>query len=199
MKFNIDRVKGFSDGFIAIIITLMILEIPIPNAINQTELFIFFKALFIYGTSFMIIAIQQKRHHYLIDDLTSISNTGICKNMLWLLSLSFIPIFMKWLIDSTFNIVPAFGYSVVCLINDFSIRFLFLQILKENPEHQIIQITQYREQFSLKHIFIFICILCIISVIALIYPRIAMICFIIFPTIMSSKQCLTDKEHEKRI
>lgn len=54
MEQSLDRLKGFSDAFIAIIITLMVLEIPLPQDMNQIELLSFAKALLIYVASFLL-------------------------------------------------------------------------------------------------------------------------------------------------
>lgn len=199
MNVNIDRIKGFSDGFIAIIITLMILEIPIPDRIIKTELLVFLKALFIYGASFIIIARQWKRHYYLIDDIKSISNIGICENMIWLFSLSLIPIFMKWVIEFPFSIIPALGYFIVYLLNDLSISILFLQLLKENPEHQINHNIENQEYFSLKHIIILVCIIFAILAISFNYLQFSIICFIVFPTVMSSKKLLVNRKNNTHL
>ena len=63
----ISRIAGFSDGLIAIIITLMVLEILIPGEIKMTEIIEFAKAIIIYFASFVVIGTQWNRHHFLLE------------------------------------------------------------------------------------------------------------------------------------
>lgn len=74
MEQSLDRLKGFSDAFIAIIITLMVLEISLPQDMNQIELWSFAKALLIYVASFFIVAEQWNRHQRLFKDIETVSN-----------------------------------------------------------------------------------------------------------------------------
>lgn len=200
MKVSVTRIEGFSDGLIAIIITLMVLEIPLPDTLSKVELLDFFKSILIYCASFIVVGAQWNRHHLLFDEIKEVSNSFVWKNLIYLLSLSLIPLFMKWLIQFPFNIIPALGYAIVYLLNDFGIRVLFLTLLKENKKENIIRkIGQGREKLSLLHMFIFILYLIAIFALSTILPEISIICFIVFPVIMSLSNLFISDRHRRNI
>lgn len=126
----ISRIAGFSDGLIAIIITLMVLEIPIPSEIKMTEIIEFAKAIIIYFASFVVIGTQWNRHHFLLEQTEKVHKSFIWKNLLYLFSLSLIPLFMKLLIKHPNDFIPAIGYSLIYLITDFISIQLIISVLK---------------------------------------------------------------------
>lgn len=186
MKMSAARVKGFSDGLIAIIMTLMVLQIPLPETMGRRELLLFFKSILIYGASFIIVGGQWNRHHRLLDTIEEVSDTFMWENLIYLFLLSLVPIFMKWVIQFPSSVIPALGYSFVYLLNDFGMRILFIRQLKENKE-QYKEFRQEKEResmTSLHVIFLFaglILILCASAVL----PQISIVCFIIYPVCLS--------------
>ena len=80
-----DRLIGLIDGATAIIITLMVLEIKLPeSAKDLTQLQGFGFAILIYFASFVIVGIQWNRHHHILDKVEKITNSFIWKNMIYM-------------------------------------------------------------------------------------------------------------------
>ena len=88
-----DRLIGLIDGATAIIITLMVLEIKLPeSAKDLTQLQNFGFAILIYFASFVIVGIQWNRHHHILDKVEKITNSFIWKNMIYMFFLSLLPL-----------------------------------------------------------------------------------------------------------
>lgn len=126
------RIESFSDAFIAIIITLMVLEIPLPKSMDVSQMLGFGKSILIYFASFVIVGMQWNRHHRLFGGIKEVSVNFIWKNMIYLFLLSLIPVFMKWLLEFPTSLIPAMAYSVIYILNDVGIRWLFRSLGIEN-------------------------------------------------------------------
>ena len=188
IKLSADRLNGFSDGLIAIIITLMVLELPLPSDMELHSLLEFGKSILIYFASFIVIGAQWNRHHFLMKDIKEVSNSFIWKNLLYLFLLSLIPLFMKWLIQYPDNVIPAISYSIIYLLTSIAFNWLFITDLKNSSKDGITDNVPQFSQPSLK-IMIFrmipIILFGMLLVLAYFLPEIAIIFFIVFPVAMS--------------
>ena len=200
-KASVARLQAFSDGLIAIIITLMVLGIPLPKSMTSVELFSFGKSIVIYFASFIIIAIQWNRHYHLLEGVTEVSNSFIWKNIVYLFFLSLVPLMMNWLVSYPDNVIPAILYSIVYLVEDLLMRWLFISLYKESEEKRTI-VREHRMQ-SCKiagggkcdgekiptrlviYIVIHLIVEVAIIIVSLYQPRIAIISFIAFPVVTS--------------
>lgn len=94
------RLEAFSDGVIAVIITIMVLELKIPTLIEQPDHLAALRAalplLVIYLLSFIQIGIYWVNHHYLIDDLRFVTHGVLWSNLAFLFGLSLIPFGTEW-------------------------------------------------------------------------------------------------------
>jgi uncharacterized membrane protein len=93
------RLEAFSDGVIAVIITIMVLELKVPesHAIRDHEILREnFKILAIYLLSFINVGIYWVNHHYLTDDLETVSHGILWANLSLLFTLSLLPFGVEW-------------------------------------------------------------------------------------------------------
>ena len=128
-----DRLVGLIDGATAIIITLMVLEIQLPkSAKDLTQLQNFGFAILIYFASFVIVGIQWNRHHHILDRVEKVTNSFIWKNMIYVFFLSLIPLFMRWILSSPTDVLPAFCYAMVYLFTDLGMRWITASAMGEN-------------------------------------------------------------------
>lgn len=126
-EISIDRLEALADGFIAIIITLMVLEVPVPSSMsNSAQIMELLHALVIYFASFVIVGLQWTRHHRVLEKVQKVTNSFIWKNLLFLFSLSLIPLFMKWMIKNPNATIPALSYAIVYFVTEFCIRWVLL-------------------------------------------------------------------------
>ncbi|MDO4902291.1 MAG: TMEM175 family protein [bacterium] len=193
-KISKDRLVGLSDGFIAIIITLMVLEIPVPKSMSNTaEIATFGLSILIYFASFIVVGLQWNRHHHILERVEKVSNSFIWKNMIYLFSLSLIPLLMKWIISFPGEILPAFCYALSYIFNDFCLRWIYLSSREDGSGlfHNLHKSYGRRRQaLRMLLTFIWIVLILVISVIA---PQVEIFFLIILP-VMISLQNLFEKE-----
>jgi uncharacterized membrane protein len=110
-----ERLNAFSDGVIAVVITLMALDLRAPAGVDFTALNHRFPALAVYVLSFVFIGIYWNNHHHLLHRAESISTTVMWTNLHLLLWLSLIPVVTEWVGGAYRSRLPAAVYGVICL------------------------------------------------------------------------------------
>jgi len=126
---NKNRLEAFSDGVLAIIITVMILEIQIPAGSNWGALSAIVPDMISYVLSFLFIGIYWGNHHHLIHSLKTVTSGIIWANNNLLFWLSLIPISTGWMGKNHFAPNTVFVYGILLLV--CGIAFTILQKLVE--------------------------------------------------------------------
>ena len=85
------RMEAFSDGVIAIIVTIMVLELHAPESPDPARLFASWPVFLAYALSFTIVAIYWVNHHHLLHPVTRVSSRSLWFNIHWLFWLSLFP------------------------------------------------------------------------------------------------------------
>lgn len=116
MKFSKNRLETFCDGVIAVIITIMVLNIPVPDRFGLTTIIDLLRSILIFFVSFFIVGIYWINHHIWMEQISEVSNKLIWKNLLFLFFLALMPIFTKWVILHPNEIVSVIGYDIVFLL-----------------------------------------------------------------------------------
>src|SRR2546423_13643608 len=106
-----DRLAAFSDGVIAIIITIMVLELKVPHGADWKVLIGVLPNFVSYVLSFIYLAIYWNNHHHLLHTVTRVDGL-----MLWLFWLSLIPAATAWMGDNLLAPVPTAVYGAVLLM-----------------------------------------------------------------------------------
>jgi len=132
---NKTRLEAFSDGVLAIIITIMVLEIKIPHSSSWAELKLLIPALISYLMSFIFIGIYWGNHHHLLHSLKNISSGIIWANFNLLFWLSLIPFATGWMGENHFATITVMVYGTLLLISGIS--FVILQKAVEKHTHDL--------------------------------------------------------------
>ena len=114
------RLEAFSDAVMAVIITILALELRPPGGPNPRDLYDQLPSLLIYVLSFVFIATYWNNHHHLLRATTRISGAVMWANMLLLFCLSLIPVVTEWLHDFYRYRLPAASFGIVALAAAFS-------------------------------------------------------------------------------
>lgn len=135
---NKTRLEAFSDGVLAIIITIMILEIKVPHGHEFTDLKPLIPKFLSYVLSFIYVGIYWNNHHYLIHSLTKVNGKILWANLHLLFWLSLIPVATGWMGEHNFAKASMTLYGVVLLLS--SIAYFILQriIIISEGENSII-------------------------------------------------------------
>jgi uncharacterized membrane protein len=132
------RVEAFSDAVMAVIITILALELRAPLGPNPKDVYDQLPSLFIYVLSFVFIAIYWNNHHHLLRATTRISGAVMWANMLLLFCLSLIPVVTEWLRSFYREPLPAASFGIVALAAAFSYSALVRAIIRANGRDSLV-------------------------------------------------------------
>lgn len=112
------RLEAFSDGVIAVIITIMVLELKVPakEVGNLTALHEVLPLVLVYLLSFVQVGIYWVNHHYLIDGLKQVTHGILWSNLAVLFCLSLIPVATNWVGVRGISSFSIALYSVACAL-----------------------------------------------------------------------------------
>lgn len=108
-----NRLEAFSDGVLAIIITIMVLELKVPHGMEVAALVPLIPVFLSYVLSFVYIAIYWNNHHHMVHAARSVSGGVLWANMHLLFWLSLIPFATGWMGENHFAALPSAVYSFV--------------------------------------------------------------------------------------
>lgn len=109
------RMEAFSDGVLAIVITIMVLELGVPKGVSLAALQPLIPALLSYVLSFIYIGIYWNNHHHLLHAVEHVNGTVLWANLHLLFWLTLIPFATAWMGENHFAAVPTAAYGVVLL------------------------------------------------------------------------------------
>lgn len=109
------RLEAFSDGVIAILITIMVLELKVPHEADLAALLPLFPIFLSYVLSFIYLGIYWNNHHHLLQAVRHISGSVLWANLHLLFWLSLIPFVTGWTGENRFAALPVAFYGIVLL------------------------------------------------------------------------------------
>ena len=180
MKTN--RIEAFSDGVIAILITIMVLELKAPHDPTPASLAGLWPTFFAYILSFAIIAIYWVNHHYLIHLVTRVDAVILWANMNLLFWISLIPWVTVYLGDNHALPFPVALYAAVSAAGALSFFFLRASIARHHDHHHEPEFQRLNKNMTRKNLIALLIYLAAI-VAAFIYTPLALV-LIATPAIM---------------
>jgi uncharacterized membrane protein len=108
-----DRVQAFSDGVIAILITIMVLELRIPHGSDASDLRPLLPVFLSYVLSFVNIGIYWNNHHHMLSATRRVNGAVLWANLHLLFWLSLFPFFTGWMGENHFDELPVAAYGGV--------------------------------------------------------------------------------------
>ncbi len=122
---NSNRLEAFSDGVLAIIITIMVLEMKVPHETNFEALVPLLPVFLSYILSFIYIGIYWNNHHHMMHVVTKVNGGILWANLHLLFWLSLIPFATGWIGENHFAELPMAVYGTVLLMA--AIAYFILQ------------------------------------------------------------------------
>lgn len=132
---NKNRLEAFTDGMIAIIVTLLVLEMKVPEEITVQALLAQWHTYFAYITSYIVLYGTWYNHHGLFEQLERVDVKTFWLNGMWILTLSFIPYVTEMVGDNPYSFLPEFLYLLMNLIRLLVFQFLAITAHKANGHH----------------------------------------------------------------
>jgi uncharacterized membrane protein len=132
------RLEAFSDAVIAIIITIMVLELSVPHEASLEALRPLVPVFLAYVLSFVTLGIYWNNHHHMLSVVERINGKILWANLHLLFWLSLFPFVTGWLGENDFASLPAATYGVVALLS--AIAYYILQtaiVAEEGPDSRL--------------------------------------------------------------
>lgn len=120
------RIEAFTDGVIAIIVTIMVLELKVPHGTDAAGLLALWPTFVAYAISFITVAIFWVNHHQMFHEAKYIDHVVLWANLVWLFFLSLVPFFTAYLGENHVTPFAAMLYSGSMMV--VAIAYLGLRI-----------------------------------------------------------------------
>ena len=111
-----NRLEAFSDGVLAIVITIMVLELRVPHDTTLTALQPLWGGFLSYVLSFIYLGIYWNNHHHMLHTVHKVTGGMLWANLHLLFWLSLVPFVTGWMGENDFAPVPTAAYGVVLLM-----------------------------------------------------------------------------------
>jgi TMEM175 potassium channel family protein len=139
------RLEAFSDGVLAIIITIMVLELQAPQGTELAALRPLLPVLLSYVLSFAFIGIYWNNHHHMLSCTHRVTGAMLWANLHLLFWLSLVPFVTAWMGEHPFTPTPAALYGVVLLMAGFAYLILQRRILRSEGKGSILEAALGRD------------------------------------------------------
>jgi uncharacterized membrane protein len=132
---NKGRLEAFSDGVIAIIITIMVLELKTPHGHTLADLKPLIPVALSYVLSFVYVGIYWNNHHHMLHAVRQVRGAALWANLHLLFWLSIIPFVTSWMGENHFSQWPVALYGIVLVMNAVAYSILAMVLVKQaGPE-----------------------------------------------------------------
>ncbi|MGE5504286.1 MAG: TMEM175 family protein [Actinomycetota bacterium] len=139
------RLEAFSDGVLAILITIMVLELKVPQGSDPGALRPLLPVFLSYVLSFIYLAIYWNNHHHMMHATERVTGGILWANLHLLFWLSLIPFATGWMGENHFAAVPTALYGVVLLMAATAYRLLQGTIIADQGEHSLLALAVGRD------------------------------------------------------
>lgn len=135
---NKERLTAFSDGVIAILITIMVLDLKVPHGSDLGALRPLVPVFLSYILSFVYLGIYWNNHHHMLAVTERVNGSVLWANMHLLFWLSLVPFVTAWMGENRFSAVPTGVYGIVLLAASLAYWLLLQQIIAAQGRHSVL-------------------------------------------------------------
>lgn len=139
------RLEAFSDGVIAIIITIMVLELKPPHQSDLTALVPLIPVALSYVLSFVYVAIYWNNHHHMLHTVKEINGSIMWANIHLLFWLSIIPFTTAWMGENHFEVIPVALYGGVLFMCGLAYNILQRMIIRSQGSNSLLKVVIGRD------------------------------------------------------
>ena len=139
------RLEAFSDGVLAIIITIMVLELKAPRESSLAALAQLVPALICYLLSFVFVGIYWNNHHHLLQVVRHVNGRVLWANLHLLFWLSLTPFVTSWMGETSFGAWPVAAYGAVLLMAGFAYYILARVLIAHHGKDSALAVAVGRD------------------------------------------------------
>ena len=173
---------------IAIIMTIMVLELPLPQQFTTSTIIELLRVIVVYFATFMIVAIHWYMQSNLLKSLEKTTGKVVWCNTLYLFFLSLMPLFTRLMIENPQEIFPAVGYNIVYLLLRATFGYMADCVLQQSLSQERLEKIAKKKNNQKRYWILFgITFAGEISILglSLVWPFVSIICLIVFPISIS--------------
>lgn len=134
-----NRLEAFSDGVLAIIITIMVLELQVPHDVSLAALQPLWGIFLSYVLSFVYVGIYWNNHHHMLHTTHEVTGGILWANLHLLFWLSLVPFVTGWMGENHFAPVPTAAYGVILLMAAMAYMILERLIIRSQGANSILK------------------------------------------------------------
>jgi uncharacterized membrane protein len=135
-----ERLAAFSDGVVAIIITIMVLELRVPHGTSLADLAPVVPVFLSYVLSFVYVGIYWNNHHHMLQLARTVTGPILWANLHLLFWLSVVPFASAWMGENRLSTTPVALYGGVLIMNGLAYIILMTMLIRhEGPESALAQ------------------------------------------------------------
>ena len=132
------RLEAFSDGVVAILITILVLELKVPHGSDPADLLPVLPVFLCYVLSFIYLGIYWNNHHHMLHATERVSGGILWANLHLLFWLSLIPFATGWMGENNFAAAPTALYGLVLLMAAMAYELLKRTIIADQGDHSLL-------------------------------------------------------------
>ncbi|HXN16363.1 MAG TPA: TMEM175 family protein, partial [Usitatibacter sp.] len=151
------RLEAFSDGVIAVIITVMVLEMKVPHGTDFDALSPLVPVFLSYVLSYVFVGIYWNNHHHLLHATDHINGTILWANLHLLFWLSLIPFVTAWMSENHFDAWPVALYGVVLLFSAIAYFLLAHCLISHHGKDSALAASLGRDVKGKASVLIYLC------------------------------------------
>ncbi|OCN04372.1 hypothetical protein A4S06_11385 [Erysipelotrichaceae bacterium MTC7] len=125
-----NRLEAFSDAIIAIVMTIMVLELQLPKEPTFAALFEMRYTFLVYLISFASLAIYWNNHHHMFQAARKINGRVLWANMLFIFLLTLVPFATRWVDEHLFDLAPELFYATILMLSDIAYALLLHELVR---------------------------------------------------------------------
>lgn len=132
------RLEAFSDGVIAVIITIMVLDLKVPHGVDLPALLPSIPVFLTYVLSYVFVGIYWNNHHHMLHAVQHVTGSVLWANLHLLFWLSLVPFVTGWMSENHFAAVPVAMYGVVLFMSGVAYYILArILVAQHGPESML--------------------------------------------------------------
>lgn len=135
------RIEAFSDGVLAIIITIMVLELKVPHEPTVAALALLWPVVTSYVLSFVYIGIYWNNHHHMFHAVKRVDGAVLWANLHLLFWLSLVPFVTAWMGENHFATIPTAAYGVVLLMAGLAYWILQASLIRHDGNASLLAVA----------------------------------------------------------
>lgn len=141
-----NRLEAFSDGVMAIIITIMVLEMKVPHGAGASDLLSLLPVFLSYVLSFIYLGIYWNNHHHLFHAVKRVHGPILWANLHLLFWLSLVPFASGWMGENHFGQLPVLVYGVVMLMAGVAYFILCRVLIAHHGADSVLAVALGRDR-----------------------------------------------------